>query len=293
MRRSLSAVAGLFLALSLPMLASAHEITDVQVDCDGQAIHVSGKLFGQDGGATVTVTGPDGYSESFLADQDEEWTVTLPLGPDGVYVIDWPESGDFGPVDFTVDCVDEAAEPTPTPEPTATPAPAQFAFPTIELMPCVEPGGQGGITLSGFAATNGGELVIDPGPDEMVMADNGTYPLDPGTYTAIVRFEGETVAGPTEFTIDACPTETVVLPGEGTAAPTGAVLPGIGTDGDSAPTLPPTDTAGPAGGETSPAAMAGLVLFGLAASVAWVSLAAIERRMDRRERSRSRARGGH
>jgi hypothetical protein len=291
MRRSLSAVAGLFLALSLPMLASAHEITDVQVDCDGQAIHVSGKLFGQDGGATVTVTGPDGYSESFLADQDEEWTVTLPLGPDGAYVIDWPESGDFGPVDFTVECIDEDPEPTPTPTPTPTPAPAQFAFPTMELLPCVEPGGQGAIVLSGFAATNGGELVIDPGAGETVITDNGTYPLDPGTHTAIVRFEGETVAGPTEFTIAACPTETVVLPDEGTPAPTGEVLPGIGTDGGSAPTLPPTDTAGsPTGAESSPA-LAGLVLFGLAASLAWVSLAAIERRMEQRQRSRSRARG--
>lgn len=164
MRRRLPAAAGLLLALALPMLVSAHEITEVQVDCDGQAIHVSGKLFGQDGGATVTVTGPDGYSESFLADQDEEWTVTLPLGPD------------------------EGVAPTPT----------------------------------------------------------------------------------------------------------GAVLPAIGsTDSGPAPTLPPTDTAGAAGDGSSPAAMASLALFGLAASVAWVSLAAIERRMDHRERSRPRARGRH
>ena len=60
---------------------------------------------------------------------------------------------------------------------------------------------QGSIIVSGFAATNGGELVINPGEGELVITENGTYPLEPGTYSAIVRFEGETVAGPTDFTI--------------------------------------------------------------------------------------------
>ncbi len=287
MRRLLPAAAGLWLALALPILASAHEITNVDVDCDSQAIHVSGKLFGQDGGATVTVTGPDGYSESFFADQDAEWTVDLPLGHDGSYVIDWPDSGDFGPVDFAVDCVDEDAQPTP--------APAQYAFPTIGYTDCEESGGKGAIVVSGFAATNGGELVINPGAGELVITDNGTYPLDAGTYSAIVRFEGEIVAGPTGFTIGDCPvapTEapvTVVLPDEGEApTPTGAALPAVGTTTTPIPTLPPTDMASTEDG-TSPAAMASLALFGLAASVAWVSLAAIERRMDRRERSSVRA----
>jgi hypothetical protein len=294
MRRLLPAVAGLLLALALPTLASAHEITNVDVDCDGQAIHVSGKLFGQDGGATVTVTGPDGYSESFFADQDEEWTVDLPLGHDGAYVIDWPNSGDFGPVDFVVDCIDENAQPTP--------APAQFAFPTIGLTGCEEPGGEGAIVVSGFAATNGGELVINPGEGEIVITDNGTYDLDAGTYSAVIRFDGEIVAGPTEFTIEACPAaptaapteapETDVLPEEGVApTPTGAALPAVGTTtgGGPTPTLPPTDTAASTDDGLSPASMASLALMGLAAVMAWVTLSFVERRMDQRAPSRSRA----
>ena len=290
MRRALPAVAGLILTLALPGLASAHEITNVDVDCDGQSIHVSGKLFGQDGGATVTVTGPDSYLESFFADQDEEWTVELPLGADGAYAIDWPESGDFGPVDFVVDC---AEDPQPTPEP------AQFAFPTIGMTGCPDPGGQGAIVISGFAATNGGELVINPGEGELVITENGTYPLDPGTYTAIIRFEGETVEGPTEFTIEDCPAaptetpETVVLPEEGVApTPTGGVLPAVdSTTGDPTPTLPPTDTAAATEDGSSPASMVSLALFGLAAAMAWITLSFIERRMDPNAPSRSRAKG--
>ena len=69
----------------------------------------------------------------------------------------------------------------------------------------MEIGGQGSIIVSGFEATNGGELVLNPGADEIVITDNGTYPLDPGTYTAIIRFEDEVVAGPMEFTIGDCP----------------------------------------------------------------------------------------
>ncbi len=111
-------------------------------------------------------------------------------------------------------------EPTPTPTatpeptPTATPEPSQFAFPTIGFTHCEKPGGQGAIVVSGFAATNGGELVIDPGERaELVITENGTYPLDPGAHTAIVRFEGEIVSEePIEFTIGECPVEPTPTP---------------------------------------------------------------------------------
>ena len=82
MRRLAPVLAGFLLALAMPLAASAHSITNVQVDCDGHAIVVTGKLFGSEP-ATVTVTGPGGYSQSFFADQDAEWTVSLPLGPNG------------------------------------------------------------------------------------------------------------------------------------------------------------------------------------------------------------------
>ena len=54
--------------------------------------------------------------------------------------------------------------------------------------------------------------MINPGEGELIITDNGTYPLDPGTYTAIIRFEGEIVAGPTDFTIEACPIEPTPTP---------------------------------------------------------------------------------
>ena len=82
MRRLLPAAAGILFALAVPAIASAHEITDVHVDCDGNAIEVSGAFFGEEP-ATVTVTGPGGYSEAFFADQDAAWTVKLPLGANG------------------------------------------------------------------------------------------------------------------------------------------------------------------------------------------------------------------
>jgi hypothetical protein len=120
----LAILGGLLAMAFVPSVVTAHEITDIQVDCEGQAIVVSGKLFGQDGGKTVTVTGPDGYLETFVADQDELWSVALPLGPNGDYSVDWPESGDFGPVTFAVECDEGVVLPataTPTPAPTQAP----------------------------------------------------------------------------------------------------------------------------------------------------------------------------
>ena len=119
MYRFAPVLAGLLLVLLMPLTASAHDITNVQVDCDGHAILVSGKSFASEP-ATVTVTGPGGYSESFFADQDAEWTLSLPLGPNGDYQINWPGAAE--PVDFKVDCAETTEEPTATPieEPTAT-----------------------------------------------------------------------------------------------------------------------------------------------------------------------------
>src|SRR6478752_1503133 len=137
MRRFAPAIAGLLLALGLPMAVSAHSITNVQVDCAGHTITVSGQLFAADA-ATVTVTGPGGYSQSFFADQDA-WTVTLPLGPNGQYVIDWP--GAEASVDFTVDCVPPPPTPTdtPTPTPTGTAAPTATATATPTEAPTATP----------------------------------------------------------------------------------------------------------------------------------------------------------
>ncbi len=133
MRLRLPVLAGLLLILAMPLTVAAHEITDVTVDCEGEAILVSGRLFGQDGGATVTVTGPDGYSQSFFADQDDPWTVSLPLGPDGEYAIDWPALT-FEMI-FTVDCAEGEVLPTEAPAPTSTPAPGGDAEPEATPAP--------------------------------------------------------------------------------------------------------------------------------------------------------------
>jgi len=124
MRRGLrtGAALGCLLAfLLLPNLVSAHQITDVQVDCPGKAIVVSGNGFGAAGSGpiTLTVTGPEGYLESAMVPAVIAWTVSLPLGPSGEYAIEWPDSGDSA-VTFSVDCPAATASPSPTPAQTPT-----------------------------------------------------------------------------------------------------------------------------------------------------------------------------
>ena len=234
MRRLAPAIAGLLLALGLPMAVSAHSITNVQVDCAGHMITVSGQLFAADA-ATVTVTGPGGYSQSFFADQDA-WTVTLPLGPNGQYVIDWP--GAEASVDFTVDC----AAPTPTPTDTPTPTPTGTAAPTATA------------TATPTEA-----------PTATPTATPTTTPTD--TPTATPTGTAAPIAG--------TPTPTPVggvLPLEGTSpTPTGGVEAAVGT-GAAAATPPATDTASVVQ-EESPGTLVGMILFGLATIIGLAAFA--------------------
>ena len=139
--------------------------------------------------------------------------------------------------------------------------------------------------VSGRAIERLATSTINPGEGELVITENGTYPLDPGTYSAIVRFEGETVAGPTDFTSRrARPsrprprTDPTPAP---TETPTGEVNPATGTPGS---TLPPTDaltgTAAPAGDgwRLVLLAMAGL----LAAALLLTPVSSVVRRKDDR-----------
>ena len=120
MHRRLAIGGAAALLLALPAATTAHEISAVNVDCEGDAITVEGILFGETLPIDVTVTGPEGYLQVVTVTTDS-FSATLPLGPNGEYSIDWPESGDFGPHAFTVECAEEPVEeqPTPTPEPTS------------------------------------------------------------------------------------------------------------------------------------------------------------------------------
>lgn len=130
-RRQLTILAAVVLTsisliVSVVGFATAHE-TIVSVRC-GEGIQVVGHFFTGNPPDTepihspVTITGPEGYSESFEV-TTAEWAHTFPLGPNGQYHIDWPEAGQFAQ-DFTVDC----AEPTPTP--TVRPTPSTHGLPT-------------------------------------------------------------------------------------------------------------------------------------------------------------------
>ena len=109
--------------------------------------------------------------------------------------------------------------PVPTPEPTP-PTPVQFSVPAISI----ECGGS--ITVTNFAAANVEDVLITPG--DLVIDGDGTFPLEPGDYTAVGRVGGEVVTEePVEFTIEECPTEPTPAP---TPEPTPAGGVGGATD---------------------------------------------------------------
>ncbi len=104
-------------------------------------------------------------------------------------------------------------EPTPTATPTATPQGALFSVPAFSI----ECGGS--ITVTNFAAANVDDVLITP--SDTVIDGDGTFPLEPGEYTAVGRVGGEVVTDEVAFTIEACPTEPTPTP---TPAPTLSVL---------------------------------------------------------------------
>jgi len=127
--------------LALPTVVSAHEITHIKVDCPGGVIIVSGQGFADESGGAVTVTvaGPKSYQQTFDAQPNDSWTVSLPLGPSGSYTISWPDPNG-GSVPFEVICPAASSPPsrqpsTPTPHPTKTPAHHATLPPTDALTP--------------------------------------------------------------------------------------------------------------------------------------------------------------
>ena len=155
---------GLLALLLLPGVVAAHEITHVKVDCADKSILISGESFGGEDGiaVTVTVSGPKGYVQSFVAEPRIPWTVSLPLGPSGTYTIRWPDP-DGGSETFVVDCPDETHPPV-TPEPTPTGPPATPS-PTPTVTPSPTPSGTPAPTPSG---TPGPTPNVTPSPSPSV-----------------------------------------------------------------------------------------------------------------------------
>ncbi len=161
-------------------------------------------------------------------------------------------------------------EPTPTATPTATPQGELFSVPAFSI----ECGGS--ITVTNFAAANVDDVLITPS-DTVISAD-GTFPLEPGEYTAVGRVGGEVVTDEVAFTIEACPTEPTPTPTPAptedpaptpTTAPTPTPAGGVGgATGTPGVTLPPTDTALTPGGASQAGDGWRLILLAMAGLLA-------------------------
>lgn len=121
-----AAIAATVVLVGVVGAVSAHEVR-ITVACAAGGIQVDGIYFtGNPAGSEpihspVTVTGPEGYSESYEV-TTATWSHTFPLGPNGSYHIDWPDAGQYAQ-DFVVDCAAPTPEPTPEPTPTSEPTP--------------------------------------------------------------------------------------------------------------------------------------------------------------------------
>jgi len=133
--------------------------------------------------------------------------------------------------------------PTPTP-PTGTPTPTPpvgtlFTVPSFSIV-C-----GGSITVANFASANVDDVLITPG--NVVIDQDGTYELAPGSYTAVGRVGGVVVTAPVTFSIAVCPSTG--------PTPTPQVItppPGGGGGGGTGPTAPPTDVEGVSSGSSTP-----------------------------------------
>lgn len=116
-RRYHAALAALVLVLLAAPAVLAHEISKVEVRCGAGVVHAEGIKFDEHLPIVITLTGEAGYVRTYTATTGS-WSHNFPLPPNGHAQIDWPDSGDFGPVPVFIDCA--VAQPTPTPRPTPT-----------------------------------------------------------------------------------------------------------------------------------------------------------------------------
>jgi hypothetical protein len=253
--RAAAPLGGLLLLLLVPSVVFAHVITDVRVDCAGEAILVSGESFDADHGVgvTVTVSGPKGYLQAFVAPIRIPWTVSLPLGPSGTYSIGWAGAGSDSET-FAVDCSNQGqptGTPGPTPgQPSGTPHPTPTGTPSPTPS---QPPGSGSPSPTPSQPTGSGSPSPTPTPPAGSPSPTPTPPS--GT------------PSPTPTPPSGTPSPTPTSP---VASPTPRR------------TLPPTDAQAPAaavkGSGTTLAALLFLAVFALAVSLRRVAAVTARRR---------------
>jgi hypothetical protein len=157
--------------------------------------------------------------------------------------------------------VTTTSEETTTTSTTTAPTGTLFAFPAFSI----ECGGF--LTVTNFASANVDDALVTGPGDDLVITEDGTYPLVPGDYIGVGRIGGVAQTDEVPFTIEACPTSTTTSAEETT--PGGSV---------EELTPPSTDTIGaPTSGSTVSTSLL-LVLAGALASALVVIPAAARKR---------------
>ena len=85
---------------------------------------------------------------------------------------------------------------------TTAPTGSLFAFPAFSI----ECGGF--LTVTNFASANVDDALVTGPGDDLVITEDGTYPLVPGDYIGVGRVGGVAQTDEVPFTIEACPTTT-------------------------------------------------------------------------------------
>jgi len=150
---------------------------------------------------------------------------------------------------------------TTTTSTTTAPTGTLFAFPSF-LLEC-----GGSITVSNFASANVDDALVTGPGDDLVITEDGNYPLVPGDYIGVGRIGGEAATDEVPFTIEACPTSTTTSAEETT--PGGSV---------EELTPPSTDTIGAPTSSSTVSTSLLLVLAGALASALVVIPAAARKR---------------